>query len=141
MLDVAVIDDPTAAQVTLDPVRARLLAALADPASASTLAAREGMPRQRVNYHLRTLERHGLLELVEERRRGNCTERVMQATAASYVISPAALSPLQPDPARARPAVGSVDAGGGRAAGARAGRVDGRSVTGRQAAGHLHDRQ
>ena len=101
MLDVAVIDDPTAAEVTLDPVRARLLAALAEPASASTLAAREGLSRQRVNYHLRALERHGLLELVEERRRGNCTERVMQATAASYVISPAALSPLQPDPARA----------------------------------------
>jgi hypothetical protein len=36
MLDVAVIDDPTAAEVTLDPVRARLLAALAEPASAST---------------------------------------------------------------------------------------------------------
>jgi DNA-binding transcriptional ArsR family regulator len=101
MLDVAVIDDPTAAEVTLDPVRARLLAALAEPASASTLAVREGLSRQRVNYHLRALERHGLLELVEERRRGNCTERVMQATAASYVISPAALSALQPDPARA----------------------------------------
>jgi DNA-binding transcriptional ArsR family regulator len=101
MLDVAVIDDPTAAEVTLDPVRARLLAAMAEPASASTLAAREGLSRQRVNYHLRALERHGLLELVEERRRGNCTERVMQATAASYVISPAALSPLQPDPTRA----------------------------------------
>ena len=53
-----------------------------------------------MNYHLRTLEQHGLVELVELRRRGNMTERVMQATAASYVISPAALGASAPDPAR-----------------------------------------
>jgi DNA-binding transcriptional ArsR family regulator len=53
-----------------------------------------------VNYHLKALERHGLLELVEERRKGNVTERVMRATAASYVISPAALATVQPDPSR-----------------------------------------
>jgi hypothetical protein len=47
------------------------------------------------------LEQHGLVELVEERRRGNMTERVMQATAASYVISPATLGAVAPDPARA----------------------------------------
>jgi DNA-binding transcriptional ArsR family regulator len=77
------------------------LAELAEPASASTLAARVGLTRQKANYHLRALEHHGLVELVEERRRGNCTERVLQATAASYVISPAALSTLAPDPERA----------------------------------------
>jgi DNA-binding transcriptional ArsR family regulator len=101
MLDVAVIGDPAAAEVSLDPVRARLLAELAEPASATMLAARVGLPRQKVNYHLRALERHGLVELVEERRKGNCTERVLRATAASYVISPAALAAVQPDPDRA----------------------------------------
>jgi len=100
MLDVAVIEDPAAAGMSLDPVRARLLAELAEPASAATLAARVGLPRQKVNYHLRVLEDHGLVTLVEERRKGNCTERVMQATAASYVISPAALAPVAPDPTR-----------------------------------------
>ena len=40
------------------------------------------------------------MELVEERRKGNMTERVMRATAASYVISPAALSAVAPDPDR-----------------------------------------
>ena len=98
MYDVAVIEDPAAAESSLDPIRARLLAELAEPASASTLAPRVGLTRQKANYHLRALERHGLVELVEERRRGNCTERVLQATAASYVISPSALSPLAPDP-------------------------------------------
>ncbi|HJW63559.1 MAG TPA: helix-turn-helix domain-containing protein [Actinomycetes bacterium] len=101
MLDVAVIGDPAAAEVSLDPVRARLLAELAEPASATMLAARVGLPRQKVNYHLRALERHGLVELVEERRKGNCTERVLRATAGSYVISPAALAAVQPDPDRA----------------------------------------
>jgi len=97
---VGVIDDPAAAEVSLDPMRARLLAALAEPGSASTLAASTGLARQKINYHLRALERHGLVELVEERRRGNCTERVLRATAASYVISPAALASVAPDPGR-----------------------------------------
>jgi len=97
---VAVIDDPAAAEVSLDPMRARLLALLAEPGSASTLAGRTGLARQKINYHLRALERHGLVELVEERKRGNCTERVLRATAASYVISPAALASVAPDPGR-----------------------------------------
>jgi DNA-binding transcriptional ArsR family regulator len=101
VIDVAVIEDPTAAEVSLDPIRARLLAELAEPASATTVAGRVGLPRQKVNYHLRTLEEHGLVELIEERRKGNMTERVLQATALSYVISPAALAAVQPDPSRA----------------------------------------
>jgi DNA-binding transcriptional ArsR family regulator len=101
MLDVQVIDDPATAEVSLDPVRARLLAALAEPGSAASLAARAGLTRQKANYHLRALERHGLVELVEERRKGNMLERVLQATAASYVISPTALSAVAPDPDRA----------------------------------------
>ncbi|GAA0427249.1 ArsR/SmtB family transcription factor [Acrocarpospora corrugata] len=101
MFDVAVIEDAAAAEVSLDPVRARLLAELSVPGSATMLAAKVGLPRQKVNYHLKTLEAHGLVELVEERRKGNVTERIMRATAASYVISPAALSAVQPDPSRA----------------------------------------
>lgn len=101
MQELSVIDDPAAAGVSLDPIRARLLAELAEPGSASSLAAKVGLARQKVNYHLRTLEQHGLIELVEERRKGNMTERVMQAVAASYVISPAALGTIAPDPARA----------------------------------------
>ncbi|MFC8931201.1 ArsR/SmtB family transcription factor [Rhodococcus sp. NPDC057135] len=100
MLEVAVIDRPAAAEASLDPIRQRILAELAVPGSASSLAPRVGLTRQKVNYHLRTLEEHGLVELVEERKRGNMTERIMQASAASYVISPAAMSALAPDPSR-----------------------------------------
>jgi DNA-binding transcriptional ArsR family regulator len=101
MLEVAAIEDPAAAVVLLDPVRTRLLAELAEIGSATTLAAKLGLPRQKVNYHLRTLEAHGLVELVEERRKGNVTERLLRATARSYVISPTALAAVEPDPGRA----------------------------------------
>ena len=102
MLDVTVIEDPAAAAVSLDPIRAQLLAELAaGPASAAMLAGKVGLPRQKVNYHLKALERHGLVELAGERRKGNVTERLMRATAASYVISPLALAAVQPDPDRA----------------------------------------
>ncbi|MGP4018293.1 ArsR/SmtB family transcription factor [Saccharopolyspora sp. 5N708] len=100
MLDVAVIHEPSAAAVTLEPVRARLLHELAEPGSASSLAAELGLSRQKVNYYLRGLEKHGLIELVEERRKGNMTERVMRATAGAYVISPSACGPVAPDPSR-----------------------------------------
>jgi len=98
MHDVEVIENAAAAAVALDPVRARLLAELVEPGSAAALAVRVGIPRQKVNYHLRTLEAHGLLELAEERRRGGIIERVMRATAASYVVSPAALGSKAADP-------------------------------------------
>jgi len=100
MQDVAVIEDAAAAEVSLDPIRARMLAELAEPHTATTLAARLGLARQKVNYHVKTLEQHGLVELVEERRKGNMTERVLRATAASYVISPAVLAEVAPDPDR-----------------------------------------
>jgi DNA-binding transcriptional ArsR family regulator len=99
--DVEVIEDPAAAAVALDPVRARLLAELVEPGSAASLANRVGLARQKVNYHVKALEAHGLVELAEERKRGGITERVLRATAASYVVSPAALGEDAVDPARA----------------------------------------
>jgi DNA-binding transcriptional ArsR family regulator len=71
-----------------------LLHHLGTPDSASGLARKLGMPRQRINYHLRELEREGLVEMVEERRRGNCVERVVRATARAFVISPEAFGDL-----------------------------------------------
>src|ERR671912_575304 len=80
---VDVIEDPAAAVGALRPVRS---------ASAATLAARVGLARQKVNYHLRTLESHGLVELAEIRMRGGIAERMLRATSATYVISPAAIA-------------------------------------------------
>jgi DNA-binding transcriptional ArsR family regulator len=100
MLDIQVIDDPAAATVALDPMRSRLLAELAAPTSAAALATRVGLARQKVNYHLRALETHGLVQLAEERKWGGLTERLLVATAASYVVSPSAMGPVAVDPNR-----------------------------------------
>lgn len=100
MLDLDVIDDPAAAAAALDPVRARILAALAEPGSATSVADALGLPRQKVNYHLRTLEDHGLVRLVEERPKRGLTERVVEATARSYVVSPDAMGASAADPSR-----------------------------------------
>src|SRR3982751_6857509 len=97
MLDIQVIDDPSAATIALEPIRSRLLSELAAPASAATLATRVGVARQKVNYHLRALEAHGLVQLAEERRWGGLTERLLVATATSYVVSPGGLGPVAVD--------------------------------------------
>jgi len=100
VLDLAVIDEPAVAVAVLDPVRAKILAALTEPGSATTVAKELGLSRQKVNYHLRTLEELGLVDLVEERPRRGLTERVMIARARSYVLSSAALGDSAADPAR-----------------------------------------
>ena len=100
MLNIQVIDDPAAATVALEPMRSRLLSEMATPTSAATLAGRVGLARQKVNYHLRALESHGLVKLAEERKWGGLTERLMVATAASYVVSPSAMGPVAVDPDR-----------------------------------------
>jgi DNA-binding transcriptional ArsR family regulator len=77
-----------------------MLAELAEPQSATTLATRLGLTRQKVNYHLRQLEQHGLVRAVDERRWGGLTERFLVATAAGYVVSPGALGEAAVDPER-----------------------------------------
>jgi DNA-binding transcriptional ArsR family regulator len=91
--DLHVIDDPAAAAAALGPVRSRLLSELTEPASAATLGTRLGLARQKVNYHLRALEAHGLIKVAETRQWGGLTERLLVRSAASYVVSQTALGP------------------------------------------------
>lgn len=72
----------------LTSLRREVLEALREPGSATTLAPRLGESRQRINYHLRELEKAGLVELVEERPRRGCTERVVRATARAVLVEP-----------------------------------------------------
>ena len=74
-----IIQSPEKAAVLLQPGRLDLLERLSQPDSAAGLARQLGVPRQKVNYHLRELEREGFVELIEERRKGNCMERVVRA--------------------------------------------------------------
>src|SRR3954452_16307819 len=96
----------------LSPLRASVLEALREPASATELADRLGMSRQRVNYHVRELERAGFVELVEERARRGCTERVVRATAHAVVVSPSLVGSLPEE--QDRFAADTLLAGGAR---------------------------
>lgn len=98
MASLAILDRPDTATAVLSPIRGRILHALAEPGSATTVGLALGLARQKVNYHLRALEDAGLVEHVEDRRKGNCTERIMRATAASYLIAPSVLGDLEASP-------------------------------------------
>jgi DNA-binding transcriptional ArsR family regulator len=66
-----------------------------EPDSAAGIGRRLGVARQKVNYHLRELERDGLVELAEERRRRGFVERRLRAAApdrlsSAYLVATAA---------------------------------------------------
>jgi len=100
-------------QTPLAPLRRAVLEHLREPASATEVAARLGETRQRVNYHVRELERAGLVELVEERARRGCTERVVRATASAVLVEPAVIGELS-TAERDRFAADTLLAGGAR---------------------------
>src|SRR5262249_23671360 len=68
------------AAAALSPFRLRLLDGLQQPESASGLARRLGLPRQQVNYHLRELERGGVIEMGGARQRGGRARRLLRLT-------------------------------------------------------------
>ena len=92
----ALVDQPAVLRAALTPVRRQLLERLREPASAVEVAGELGVPRQRVNYHLRTLEAAGFLELVEERPRRGCTERVLRTSAKAFIVDPRVIGPAGP---------------------------------------------
>ncbi len=80
--------------VLLRPLRTRILEMLAEPQSAAAIARALDVARQNIGYHLKELEKQGLVELVEEKRVGNCVERIVRATARAYLVSAEALGAL-----------------------------------------------
>ena len=98
----ALLDDLDTALLALAPIRRRILAALAEPASAAGLAEQLGMPRQKIGYHLRALEGAGLVQPAGERRKRGFTERLFVA-ARDYVLDPALMqAPADPDAVEAQ---------------------------------------
>ena len=87
---VRLVDDAEGLQALAHPVRVQVLEALREPASAADAARRVGHPRQNVNYHVKELERAGLVRRVGERRKGNFIEGLYQAVASTFVVSPRA---------------------------------------------------
>jgi DNA-binding transcriptional ArsR family regulator len=95
---VQVVDDPRHAALLAAPVRRRILAALDEPGSATTVARSLRLPRQLVAYHVRQLEAGGYLKLVRQEQRRGCVERIVQRTARYLVAAPDVLSAQGLDP-------------------------------------------
>lgn len=73
------------------PLRLQILEALRESGSAASVARLIGAPRQKVNYHLKELHRHGLVHEVGERRVGNLTETLFRSVAGAFVVAPEAI--------------------------------------------------
>lgn len=97
----ALLDSAAGAAAVLHPLRRRVLEALRQPDSATGVARRLRLPRQRVNYHVHELARAGLLECAGRRRKRNMVEQIYVARAQGYVLSPELLGALGLDPAQA----------------------------------------
>jgi DNA-binding transcriptional ArsR family regulator len=95
--DLETIEDPRRAAALLRPLRLRILGLARQPASATELARRLGLPRQRVHYHVRSLEKAGFLRPAGRIRKRNLVEQRFIATARAYVLSPGILGPLAAD--------------------------------------------
>lgn len=93
--ELQVIDTAETASAVLHPLRLEILSRLRRPGSSTSLGRALGLPRQKVNYHVKELERRGLLEEVGTRQRKGCTERLLQSRALSFVVDPGALGPVQ----------------------------------------------
>jgi DNA-binding transcriptional ArsR family regulator len=91
-MGITYLDQPDQVRAVLSPLRRELLNLLREPASATQLAAALELPRQRVNYHLRELEKAGLVELVEQRQRRGFTERILRARPGAFVVDPAVMT-------------------------------------------------
>lgn len=94
------LTEAASVEVALDPTRASILEALGQPGSATSVARAIGSTRQKVNYHLRALEQHGLVEPVEQRAWGGITERLVRRSAHHLVVAPDVLQPATGDPSR-----------------------------------------
>jgi DNA-binding transcriptional ArsR family regulator len=85
---VATIEDPGQIGALSHPLRGRILEGLREPGTAAGLARRLGGSRQSVGYHLKELERVGLVRQAGERRKGSFIEQLYQATARRFLVSP-----------------------------------------------------
>jgi len=87
---VVVVETSEGMQALAHPVRVRILEALRAPASAAAVGREVGQSRQNVSYHLKELERTGLVRRVGERRNGNFVEALFQSVGGTFVVSPRA---------------------------------------------------
>ncbi len=97
LIDLECVSDGRRAQALLHPLRMRILKLAQEPASATEIAGRLRLPRQRVNYHVRKLADRGFLRRAGRQRKRNMVEQRYVATARSFLLVPEVLGALEAD--------------------------------------------
>ncbi len=117
------IDDLDTLQFVNDPLRMRILTALArEPLAVRSLAEHLEVPVTRLYYHVNLLEQRGLIEVVERRKIGAMTQRLYRAVGERYCASPSIVQSIKDDQLGASVVVASILEGA---------RVDAESALGR----------
>jgi DNA-binding transcriptional ArsR family regulator len=88
MQDVLYLDDVEQVRTLVNPLRLEILKQLDRPRTCPELGRLFGETPQKVYYHVKALERAGLVDKVEERRVRGVVEGYYQARARSYWIAP-----------------------------------------------------
>lgn len=88
MQDVFYVEDLEQAITLLKPIRIELLKRMDEPRTCPELATAFGETAQSVYYHIKALEKAGLVQKVEERRVRGAVEGHYQAAARSYWLAP-----------------------------------------------------
>jgi len=88
MQDVLFVEETSQAGALLHPLRVEVLKRLDEPRSCPELADDLSETTQKVYYHVKILEKAGLVDKVEERRVRGIMEGLYQARARSYWLSP-----------------------------------------------------
>ncbi|OAS19222.1 ArsR/SmtB family transcription factor [Paenibacillus oryzisoli] len=81
------IESPEQATVLLNPLRGEIIAQLLEPGSAAEVARTLGETAQRINYHLKALEKAGLVQRVGTRQVRNLVEVLYRSIAKTFVLA------------------------------------------------------
>ncbi|PTM59638.1 winged helix-turn-helix domain-containing protein [Desmospora activa] len=81
------IENVDQAAQLLHPLRGEILSRLMQPASAAEVARALGQPPQRINYHMKALEKVGLIRRAGTRQVKNLVEVLFQAVARTYILA------------------------------------------------------
>jgi DNA-binding transcriptional ArsR family regulator len=90
------IQDEETFELLTDQTRIEIIEHLGEPRSVTELAESMGVPRTRLYHHVKLLEEAGLIEVVDTRRVGALTEKILLVAASSFQPSEAFLATAGP---------------------------------------------
>ena len=88
MKDVHFIDSAGRASQLLKPLRIEILQCLAQPCSCTEIGQKLDLTPQKAHYHVKVLEKAGLVRKVDSRQKRGLQEGVYEAVARSFWLSP-----------------------------------------------------